>query len=79
MIKHAQATKINVQLYKSQDFFVLIVEDNGIGISQHVISDGIGLRNIYSRAEALNGVFNIENGPDKGSVATVRVPYKKTT
>lgn len=76
IIKHSKANTIDFNLYKSKNSIILSVEDNGIGLGNMKIS-GIGLSNIKSRAESLNGNFNIENAPIKGTNAVIRVPYKE--
>ncbi len=74
ILKHAQANEVSVQLFKNNNMIILMVEDDGKGISDKHIKDGIGLRNIISRADTVNGSFNIEKSPNKGTVATVRIP-----
>ncbi|HXC06226.1 MAG TPA: sensor histidine kinase, partial [Bacteroidia bacterium] len=72
ILRHAQATEVAVQLFKSQNHIILMVEDNGKGIGEHQ-SDGIGLQSISARVHALNGSFTLEPGPLKGTIATVRI------
>lgn len=75
VIKHADCTNINVQLYRNKNAIILIVEDDGKGISNQK-NTGMGLQNITSRAEAINGTFNIEKAPEKGTIATVKILIK---
>ncbi len=74
IIKHADARSINVQLLKASRNLVLMVEDDGKGIDVGSISKGLGLQNINDRARSMNGTFQIEPGPEKGTVASLRVP-----
>lgn len=78
IIRHAQASVISIQLIRHDDELVLVVEDNGIGfnVSKHSESEGIGLRNIRSRVEYLNGNLNIDSYPGKGTTITVEIPLK---
>ncbi|NTW34173.1 MAG: tetratricopeptide repeat protein [Bacteroidetes bacterium] len=74
-LKHAKASVIAVQIFKNKDVLIMIVEDDGIGIKKNDTKEwGIGLKNIAGRVNALNGIFLIETGPVKGTVATVRIP-----
>jgi len=73
-IKHAKATEIIVQLIKSKKNIVLIVEDNGQGFDQNKSSDGIGLLNLTSRLNTINGEVSYESSPNSGASATVRIP-----
>jgi signal transduction histidine kinase len=78
IIRHAQASVISIQLIRHDDELVLVVEDNGIGfnVSKHKESEGIGLRNIRSRVDFLNGNLNIDSYPGKGTTITVEIPLK---
>lgn len=73
-LKHAKATEIVVQLIKSKKNVVLIVEDNGQGFDQKQSSDGIGLLNLTSRLNTINGEVSYESSPGSGTSATVRIP-----
>lgn len=76
IIKHSRASFVTVQLMKSNRHLVLIVEDDGIGIDLDKASDGIGMRNISSRLRTINGQSDIEPGPERGVVVTIRVPVE---
>ena len=79
VLKHAQATEINIQLNLFDDLFNLMVEDNGIGFDQTQTTNtktGLGLENIQSRVEALQGTFNIDSGIGKGTTITVDLPIQ---
>lgn len=76
ILKHANATKIIVNLHITKLRVVLIVEDNGIGITKgNTDSPGIGLSNIQTRINTLNGTFEISNGEIEGTIAIIRVPF----
>ena len=74
IIKHSQATKANIQLIKTGDFVLLIVEDNGKGMNLSKHKDGIGLMNISSRLDTINGKVNYEPSPESGTLATIKIP-----
>jgi signal transduction histidine kinase len=57
-VKHAQTNWIGISLYSSEDQFVLIVEDQGIGYDEHTTS-GLGLETILQRAKLGIGKFEI--------------------
>jgi signal transduction histidine kinase len=73
VIKHANAAFVSVQLFVAGGSLILIVEDNGRGMANEN-ADGIGMLNIASRLNTLNGQVNYEPAPDSGTVATVRIP-----
>jgi signal transduction histidine kinase len=74
IIRHSAATEVSIQLFKNQQKVVLIVEDNGIGFDALQKAEGIGLMNIKSRLNTLNGEVNYTPSPGSGTVATIRIP-----
>jgi len=77
IIKHAEATEVNVQLLKNGDRIILMVEDNGKGFVSDSKSDGHGLLNIKSRINSLGGDVNYTPSPNHGTVVTIRIPLSK--
>lgn len=75
ILKHSGAKKVSFQIIKNEDTLVFIAEDDGIGFKPgDKKSSGLGLLNIKSRVEILNGEINFEPAPQTGIVATVRIP-----
>jgi len=73
VIKHANANFVSIQLFKNQNQLILIVEDNGKGITSNTDQDGHGLLNIKSRLNTIDGQVNFEASENSGTTATVRV------
>lgn len=78
IIKHSQAKAVSVQLLASKSHLILVVEDNGKGFEfeDQKNRNGIGLMNIATRAQAVNGEVNYQPSSKQGTVATVRVPLQ---
>lgn len=77
IVKHAQASSVILLLYKNEEKIVLLVEDNGIGLSavQEGKNDGIGLSNIRERVKAHQGKMTIEKPEQaKGLVVCIEFP-----
>lgn len=74
VVKHAEAKHVEVTLRRSQDKLTLVVVDDGKGFDTAQRSEGIGLRNMRSRAESLMGIFSIDSQPGKGSTLFVQLP-----
>lgn len=74
VIKHAHAEKVVISLKKRNDDVILTISDNGVGFTSEDATDGIGLKNIRSRCQVLNGDFNISSKPEKGCVAQATIP-----
>ena len=63
-LKHAEATQINVQLVQEPDRISFTVQDNGKGFDRRTTSEGMGLRNIRQRVDALQGKLDIYSSGD---------------
>ncbi|MEN0003070.1 MAG: sensor histidine kinase, partial [Bacteroidota bacterium] len=76
IIKHAEASEVIVQIIAEPEQVELTVEDNGKGFDLAAKKDGIGLKNIQSRVEYLNGQFEMESTIGQGSTFTIRIPLE---
>ncbi len=79
VLKHAQATECIVQLVAAEDMVSVTVEDNGKGfISQtepmKIEESGIGLRNVKSRIDMLDGKFDILSDQKSGTSIHIEIP-----
>lgn len=74
VLKHAQAQQVWMSLSKNEESISLTVSDDGVGFRQKQQPEGVGLRNISSRVEALQGKWQIESKPNSGTKVTVEVP-----
>ena len=82
-IKHARANSIRVELYFETENVKLKVVDNGIGFDLKKIEEKkeirkmAGLKNVYSRAEIVEGRVEIYSMIDKGTAILIIIPLKK--
>jgi len=67
VLKHAQATKLDIRLRISSRYLVLTVKDNGCGFKTGNKYGGIGLRNIKSRTQQINAAYKVKTKPGKGT------------
>ncbi len=76
IIRHAHATHISIQLIKHTHHLSMVIEDNGTGFDTSVINDesGIGIKNMISRVEFLNGTIVFDSTPGKGTTVVVDIP-----
>jgi signal transduction histidine kinase/lipopolysaccharide biosynthesis regulator YciM len=76
IIKHAKANHITIQIIKFESELTIMIEDNGVGFDTKKINDfsGIGLKNILSRIEFLNGTVNFDSNIGKGTTVVIEVP-----
>lgn len=76
IIRHAQATRVDVRLAESEGQLVLTVRDNGRGISEKEIVNtrSIGLIGMKERAAQVGGEVFFFGLPGRGTTVTMRVP-----
>lgn len=91
IIKHAQATKVTISVEKTQLYWKIIIDDNGIGMSQaklddvkdnifHNRSKTMGLIIVNRIVEEHKGFFDIRSKEGKGTTMMVSFPdINKTT
>ena len=72
VVKHAQATRVDVSMRLVGQSLEICVVDNGVGIRTPSGGSGMGLQSIRERATELGGTVVIESGPG-GSGTGVRV------
>ncbi|MDB6020581.1 MAG: response regulator receiver sensor signal transduction histidine kinase, partial [Pedosphaera sp.] len=77
IIRHANATRVEVQLAEDCNRLTLVVKDNGQGITREQISNvrSIGLLGMRERAALLGGEVNIRGTPRRGTQITVSIPF----
>ncbi len=77
IIKHAQATEIDIRLTYSELHLQLQIKDNGIGftIDEKGGQHGMGLKNMQKRAAIIGGEVYIESTPGAGTSITIFIPY----
>ncbi|MBU2976224.1 tetratricopeptide repeat-containing sensor histidine kinase [Zobellia sp. B3R18] len=76
-VKHAQCKNVILELSKTDSGFMVTIIDDGKGFKTSSRKKGIGLRNISSRIEKINGTYTIKSKPGKGTTVTLEVPLNK--
>ena len=74
-IKHANATAVDVVLEYTEKQLNIMVTDNGTGFNTKKGKKGIGLKNMNSRLEKLNGAYDIQSRIGNGTKVIARIPY----
>lgn len=74
-IKHAEAKNSNIEMSIKNTQFILLYTDDGKGLQPNS-SSGIGMKNIQSRVELLNGILQIGQ-PYQGIKVTIKIPLKE--
>lgn len=75
VIKYSQADVVDLQITRGEEYLSLMFEDNGVGFDTRITTThGIGLKNIRSRINALNGTCSIESALGQWSLVNIEIP-----
>ncbi|WP_461445671.1 tetratricopeptide repeat-containing sensor histidine kinase [Maribacter sp.] len=74
--KHADARSVLIQILKASNRLSLIIEDDGKGFdpAMGIEGEGLGLKNINSRVEFLNGSIDWNTKLSEGTTITINIP-----
>ncbi len=75
-VKHASATRIDVQLTVDEKLISLTVRDDGTGFDPKTVHYGAGFINMRNRISVYNGKINIYSELDQGSEITIEIELK---
>lgn len=77
--KHAEATRVWLNVRHVEDEILMQVIDNGRGFNPEIKKRmlGHGLSNIEERANAIGGSWHIASGPGQGTTVTVRLTLER--
>lgn len=72
--RHAQATRVDIELYREGRLLHLQIKDNGVGMKDARKTSSFGLVGMEERVSMLGGAFNIDSAPDQGTTLTIAMP-----
>lgn len=73
-IKHAKAENVTLDFSTNEQELNVHIKDDGVGFNLKKSKKGIGLKNIKSRIEKLNGTVDISSAPNKGTQIHIKIP-----
>jgi signal transduction histidine kinase len=76
VLRHAEATRVRLQIREENGCFVLAVDDNGRGITEDESrgARSLGLVGMRERALLVGGEIVVQGSAGKGTIVVVRVP-----
>lgn len=74
--RHAKSKNISIHINVFPDYLNIVYTDDGIGFDPALITPGLGLSNIQSRVDSLNGNLDFESGKN-GTAYSIDIPLKK--
>lgn len=80
IVKHAQCSRVKIDLVTDEQFLTLEVSDNGKGASDQDLakSQSFGLRGLQERAKTVGGWLDVSSRPGCGLSITLSVPLTNT-
>jgi signal transduction histidine kinase len=74
IIKHAQATVIDIYLNYGINLFTMVITDNGAGFNLNETNSGTGVQNIKKRAQLLKGNATFSSIENTGTRIKIEIP-----
>jgi signal transduction histidine kinase len=79
VLRHAQASRFNVQLSFDQAEIQLVLRDNGSGFDPSGRHDGFGLRGVEERVVTMGGRLSIRSKKGEGTAISIVLPLANTS
>lgn len=81
VVRHAGASRVQIQISRKAGNLLLEIADNGQGIAEEdlIRPDSLGLLGIRERIQALGGTVRLINAPAGGMKLRVRIPLARET
>ncbi len=77
VIKHAQATHIQVNIRYLPQELQIEIKDNGQGFNLEEVTKSSGLLNMESRASLINTIFTLNSSPGNGTTLLLNYPNQE--
>lgn len=78
-IRHGRARQVMIRLRRTAKHLRLIIQDNGIGITDEAAQGrGMGLQTMRHRASLIGAILNVERGASGGTCVSCIVPIPPT-
>ncbi|MBI5034039.1 MAG: PAS domain S-box protein [Chloroflexi bacterium] len=77
ILRHAQASRVQIILEQSPDRLLLTIDDDGVGFDyqQAIHSGRLGLLGMKERVDMLTGILRVDSTPGEGTTLIVEVPH----
>lgn len=76
VVRHANATKVRMEMFAADNNLFLIIADNGKGMAPAKDHKGLGLIGMRARARGAGGSLAIDSARDRGVTIKVKVPLE---
>lgn len=81
VVRHAGASRVQIQISREAGNLLLEIADNGQGITEEDLNrpNSLGLLGIRERIQALGGTVRLKNAPEGGMKLRIRIPLARET
>ncbi|MBI3286352.1 MAG: PAS domain S-box protein [Burkholderiales bacterium] len=81
VVRHAEATEVQIVFNRSQDWLAFTISDNGRGIDEEDMrkSRSFGLVGMRERVKAMRGEFTVTSSPGEGTRLEIKLPLTYET
>ena len=81
IVRHSQATRVDIELFEDENDILITIKDNGVGItkSQMLNPESFGIIGMNERIQQFGGKLGITGIPSQGSVVTLKIPLTIAT
>lgn len=77
VMRHSEATRVDVQLFSDENELRCTVEDNGRGFDPAIVTRGLGMREITARMESVGGEVVFDSRPGHGTFVSLSVTFRQ--
>jgi signal transduction histidine kinase len=78
VLKHAEATRVWVELALEENIILLTVQDNGKGFTRESANrHGIGMQGLHERLTIAGGKMTVRSTPGRGTVIMAHLPFNE--
>jgi two-component system NarL family sensor kinase len=74
VMKHAKAATLDISMIVGNNEVDFTIEDNGVGFDIKYMKENLGMKNIRSRIDFLNGKLDIDSKPGMGTIIAFYIP-----
>lgn len=74
ILRHSKARHVHISAMKEAETLTIAIRDDGTGFPSDS-SSGYGLQNMRDRARLLNGSFEVDSKPGRGTTITLQIPW----
>lgn len=77
VMRHSEASRVDVQLFADESELRCTIEDNGRGFDPAIVTRGLGMREITARMESVGGRVEFDSRPGHGTFVSLSVIFRQ--